>query len=124
MIILIKKLIAHLVRLPLFIWLFVKDVFNYIVLKQYKQFTKYGLHIWVAKFGGGKTSTSIFRFIHFTVVRTTVFFFFFAVSRCAQSLHTDGHFSFHLICSYLDYYCGVAWSVYICENLTLFRPAL
>ena len=60
MIILIKKLIAHLVRLPLFIWLFVKDVFNYIVLKQYKQFTKYGLHIWVAKFGGGKTSSMVF----------------------------------------------------------------
>ena len=57
--ILLKKLLAHIVRLPLFLAMFLKDVLLYVYRKEYLIFRKFGLHIWVAKFGGGKTSSTL-----------------------------------------------------------------
>lgn len=54
-----KKILAYLVRLPLFLYHFIIDLFKYIKNKEYKEFNKFGLHIWVAKFGGGKTSSMV-----------------------------------------------------------------
>lgn len=58
--ILLKKLLAHIVRLPLFLAMFLKDVFLYFYHREYLIFRKFGLHIWVAKFGGGKTSSMVY----------------------------------------------------------------
>lgn len=56
----LKKMFAHIIRLPFFWALFIYDFIMYIVKKQYKEFRKFGMHIWVAKFGGGKTSSMVY----------------------------------------------------------------
>lgn len=60
LIVLIKKMLAHILRLPFFLAMFIKDIFMYIIRKEYKIFRKFGMHIWVAKFGGGKTSSMVY----------------------------------------------------------------
>lgn len=56
----LKKIILYVLHLPGFIFLEVKDIVKYIIHKDYKLFENFGLHVWVAKFGGGKTSSMVF----------------------------------------------------------------
>ena len=61
MFVIISKAIQYIVRLPIFLYYIVTD---YIKLKKQKYFDYFhfwGLHIYVAKFGGGKTSSMVER---------------------------------------------------------------
>lgn len=45
--------------LPYFFCYFVYDVLNYIVFREYKRFTCWGIHLYTGKFGTGKTSQAV-----------------------------------------------------------------
>ncbi len=55
----IKLLIIKLFLLPCFWYHIIKDFYKYIKYKEYKLFEGWGLHIYVGKFGAGKTSTMV-----------------------------------------------------------------
>lgn len=59
MICLLSKAFQYLVRLPAFAFWLLKDFFWYIRCKYWTVFDMWGLHIYVAKFGGGKTSSMV-----------------------------------------------------------------
>ena len=61
MFIIISKVLQYLFRLPVFAYYIVTDYIQLKIKKYFKQFHFWGLHIYVAKFGGGKTSSMVQR---------------------------------------------------------------
>ena len=51
----IKVWLGYLVRLPKFLFLLVKDLIPYIKNRAWLNFDGWGLHLYVGKFGAGKT---------------------------------------------------------------------
>lgn len=56
----IRKLFSNLVRLPLFFLWHIRDKFLYYKDKRYKDFERWGIHIFTSKFGAGKTSSMVY----------------------------------------------------------------
>lgn len=55
----IKVWLGYLVRLPKFLFLLVKDLIPYIKNRSWLNFDGWGLHLYVGKFGAGKTCTMV-----------------------------------------------------------------
>ena len=55
----IKVWLGYLVRLPKFLFLLVKDLIPYIKNRAWLNFDGWGLHLYVGKFGAGKTCTMV-----------------------------------------------------------------
>ena len=55
----IKVWLGYLVRLPKFLYLLVKDLIPYIKNRAWLNFDGWGLHLYVGKFGAGKTCTMV-----------------------------------------------------------------
>lgn len=55
----LKRIISYILHIPFALPYLFKDLFYYIKHKKWKEFNLFGLHIWVAKFGGGKTSSMV-----------------------------------------------------------------
>lgn len=60
LIVFIKKAIGYIIRIPAFLVLLERDFIEYYIFGVFREFRKFGLHIWVAKFGGGKTSSMVY----------------------------------------------------------------
>ena len=50
---------ARLKKFPVFLWWLLKDFFGYVKRKGWKEFNEWGLHIYLGKFGAGKTCTMV-----------------------------------------------------------------
>ena len=57
----LSKIFQYLFRLPAILFYLVKDLIWYIQVQYWNIFDKWGLHIYVARFGGGKTSSMVQR---------------------------------------------------------------
>ena len=55
-----RKIFANLIRLPLFFACQIHDRFLYYKEKRYKDFDRWGIHIFTSKFGAGKTSSMVY----------------------------------------------------------------
>lgn len=58
-IMLLKKLVAFVLRLPSLLLHLIFDVFKYIKTKEYKKFNMWGIHIYLGSFGACKTSNMV-----------------------------------------------------------------
>lgn len=55
MIVFFSLLLGYIINLPQFLYNFVKDLIHYIKIRGWRLWDKWGLNLYVAKFGGGKT---------------------------------------------------------------------
>lgn len=55
----IKSIILSFFKFPKFILYIVYDLLKFIYLKQYKEFFGWGIHLYVGRFGAGKTNTAV-----------------------------------------------------------------
>lgn len=60
LIVFFRKIFANLIRLPLFFAYQIHDRFLYYKYKRYKDFDRWGIHIFTSKFGAGKTSSMVY----------------------------------------------------------------
>lgn len=60
LIVFFRKIFANLIRLPLFLAYQIRDRYFYYKEKRYKDFDRWGIHIFTSKFGAGKTSSMVF----------------------------------------------------------------
>ena len=60
LIVFFRKIFANLIRLPVFLVYQVHDRFMYYKEKRYKDFDRWGIHIFTSKFGAGKTSSMVY----------------------------------------------------------------
>lgn len=55
----IKSLILCFFKFPKFLMYFFYDLIKYFYLKQYKEFYGWGIHLYIGRFGAGKTNTAV-----------------------------------------------------------------
>lgn len=60
LIVFFRKIFSNLVRLPVFLFYQIHDRFFYYKEKRYKDFDRWGIHIFTSKFGAGKTSSMVY----------------------------------------------------------------
>lgn len=54
------KLFSNIIRIPVFFAIHVYDKFIFYKKKRYKEFDRWGIHIFTSKFGAGKTSSMVY----------------------------------------------------------------
>lgn len=52
---LVFRVISYIFKFPIFLVIKLKDLYRYIVYKEYKVFSGYGVHLYIGLFGAGKT---------------------------------------------------------------------
>ena len=54
------KLFSNIIRIPVFFAIHLYDKFIFYKKKRYKEFDRWGIHIFTSKFGAGKTSSMVY----------------------------------------------------------------